>query len=44
MDKAKFMKECVENIMYVLEEPECVMTEYCLLEIERLNNELKNYV
>ena len=44
MEKRKLIIEYIDNISYVLENPTEVDVEYCLSEIERLNNELKLYV
>ncbi len=44
MEKRKTITEYIDNIIYVLENPTEMDVEYCLREIERLNNELKHYV
>ena len=44
MDKRKLIIEYIDSISYVLDNPTELDVEFCLLEIERLNNELKLYV
>ena len=44
MEKRKTIIEYIDNISYVLDNPTEIDVEYCLLEIERLTNELKHYV